>query len=133
MFIDSSALVSIIVDEPDSDELVARLARSRSPVTSAVTQVEAAISVGRFHDGDYPFGASQVADFIERAEVRVLDVLADMVDDVLQAYQRYGKGTGHRAKLNFGDCFSYAFAKRLKVPLLYKGDDFSKTDVAPAM
>ena len=50
--------------------------------------------------------------------------------DVVDAYLCYGKGTGHPARLNFGDCFSYAMAKRAGVPLLYKGDDFSKTDLA---
>jgi ribonuclease VapC len=60
-------------------------------------------------------------------------VPADLIDEVLKAYQRYGKGTGHRARLNFGDCFSYAFAKRLKAPLLFKGEDFSKTDIEAAL
>jgi ribonuclease VapC len=133
MFVDSSALTSIIVDEPDSEAFMACLARAKSTVIASVTQVEASIAVGRYHQGDYEFGAVQVSDFIDRAEIKVLDVPADIVDEVLLAYRRYGKGTGHGAKLNFGDCFSYAFAQRLKVPLLFKGDDFSRTDVEPAL
>jgi ribonuclease VapC len=108
------------------------MARSKDRNIAAITQVEAAISVGRYHDRDYVFGSSQVADFIQRAGIKVLDVPAEIVDDVMEAYRRYGKGTGHRAGLNFGDCFSYAFAKRLGVPLLFKGDDFSKTDIEAA-
>ncbi len=131
MFVDSSALVSIIVDEPGSEEIAAKLARATSPTVSVVTQVETALSIGRYHDRDYQFGIDQVSDFIDRAEIKVVGVPADIVDDVLRAYVRFGKGTGHRAQLNFGDCFSYAFAKRLGVPLLFKGDDFSKTDIEP--
>lgn len=133
MFVDSSALTSIIVDEPGSDAIMACLAAARKVTMASVTQVETAIAVGRYHEGDYEFGAAQVSEFIERAEIKVLDVPADIVDEVLVAYRRYGKGTGHGARLNFGDCFSYAFAQRLKVPLLFKGDDFSKTDVEAAL
>ncbi|MBX9451111.1 MAG: type II toxin-antitoxin system VapC family toxin [Mesorhizobium sp.] len=133
MFVDTSAIVSIVVDEEDAGEFAACLARTSDRTIGAVTQVEAAISVGRYHGGDYSFGASQVADFVERAGIKVLDVPADLIDEVLKAYQRYGKGTGHRARLNFGDCFSYAFAKRLKAPLLFKGEDFSKTDIEAAL
>lgn len=132
MFVETSALVAIVVAEEGSEDLAERMARGSSRVISAVTQVEAAIAVGRFHDGDYEFGSSQVADFVDRASIAVLDVPADLLNDVLETYSRYGKGTGHRARLNFGDCFSYAFAKRLGKPLLFKGDDFSKTDIEVA-
>lgn len=54
---------------------------------------------------------------------------ADLFEDVLQAYVRYGKGTGHPAGLNFGDCFSYAIARRRNLPLVHKGDDFARTDL----
>jgi ribonuclease VapC len=133
MFVDSSAVVSMVVDETGSDEFLACVARSKSTMIAAITQVEAAIAVGRYHNRDYGFGASQVAEFVERAEIKVLDMPADIVGDVLEAYRRYGKGTGHRAQLNFGDCFSYAFAKRLKVPMLFKGEDFSRTDIEPVL
>lgn len=132
MFVETSALVAIVIAEEGSENLAERLARGASPVISAVTQVEAAIAVGRFHQGDYEFGSFQVRDFIERADIEVLNVPADLVGDVLETYGRYGKGTGHRAQLNFGDCFSYAFAKRLGRPLLFKGDDFAKTDIEVA-
>lgn len=132
MFIDSSAIVAIVTDEEDGSDLALRIATSGSRVTSAVTQVEASIAVGRRYDRDYAFGTWQVADFVERAEIAVVDVPADMVDEVLAAYRRFGRGTGHPAKLNFGDCFSYAFARRLGVPLLFKGRDFALTDVDKA-
>ncbi|MEO3385435.1 type II toxin-antitoxin system VapC family toxin [Mesorhizobium sp. CAU 1741] len=128
MYVDSSAIVAIVAAEDDGAELAASLGRSGDRVTSVVTQFEAAISLGRLHD-DYEFGVSQVAEFVDKAEIKVLDIPADIFGDVAQAYRRYGRGTGHRAKLNFGDCFSYAFAKRLNMPLLFKGDDFSRTDI----
>jgi ribonuclease VapC len=61
--------------------------------------------------------------------VKVVDVPAGIFDEVMLAYARYGKGTGHSAKLNFGDCFSYAMAKRAGSRLLFKGNDFSQTDL----
>jgi ribonuclease VapC len=133
MFVDSSAVVSMVVDEPGSEEYLACVARSKSTMIAAITQIESAIAVGRYHNRDYGFGAAQVADFVERAEIDVLDVPADIVAEVLEAYRRYGKGTGHSAQLNFGDCFSYAFAKRLKVPMLFKGEDFARTDIEPVL
>lgn len=132
MFVDSSALVAIVTDEPDSRSVSERMARGKNRVISTITQVEASIAVGQFHDDDYEFGASQIADFVERAGITVLDVPADIVPEVLTAYRRYGKGAGHRAKLNFGDCFSYAFAKRLNTPILSKGEDFVFTDLEAA-
>ena len=65
--------------------------------------------------------------------LRVIDVDGNQIVIAREAHLRYGKGLGHPAQLNFGDCFSYALAKSLDVPLLYKGDDFAKTDIKSAL
>ncbi len=98
-------------------------------MTSLINAIEAALSVGRVID-DYLLAGGLVKEFLKQTGVTVQDVSADAYDDVVLAYSRYGKGTGHPARLNFGDCFSYALAKRAGLPLLYKGEDFSKTDMA---
>lgn len=70
-----------------------------------------------------------MADFLKKAGIEVVGVSAEVYDDVLLTYSRYGKGTGHPARLNFGDCFSYVTAKRLGGAQLCKGNDFSQTDL----
>jgi ribonuclease VapC len=81
-------------------------------------------------------GADACAD-IERTlrhfRIRSVELASDMILTALQTYERYGKGRGHPAKLNMGDCLSYGAARVLDVPLLYKGDDFAKTDIRSAL
>lgn len=131
MYVETSAIVAILLTEAESGELKKKLGSATSAVTSIVSQVESAISLGR-ELGDYAQAAGIVSEFMEQARIEVVDVSADMFDEVLQAYVKYGKGTGHSARLNFGDCFSYAIAKRLDRALLFKGKDFSHTDLNPA-
>ena len=68
-------------------------------------------------------------ELIDRARIEIVAIDADLVEPLSSAYLLYGKGAAHPAKLNLGDCFSYALAKRLNVELLYKGDDFAHTDL----
>jgi ribonuclease VapC len=79
---------------------------------------------------DHVLSARLVPQFLETAGIEMVGVGAALYPAVMDAYLRFGKGTGHRAQLNFGDCFSYAFAKQAKVPLLYKGSDFTQTDLS---
>jgi ribonuclease VapC len=129
MYVDASAIVAVLIGEADGSQLLARIEESRSPFTSIVTKVEAALAIGRAM-GDVKTGADLVDAFLDQLDVRVDAVPVDLYESIMQAAARYGKGTGHPARLNFGDCFSYAMAKRAGVPLLYKGNDFSKTDLA---
>ena len=69
-------------------------------------------------------------DFIQESGMEIMPVTATDVDLAFEAFLRYGKGSGSGAKLNFGDCFSYALAKRMNAPLLFKGNDFSQTDIS---
>lgn len=129
MHVETSAVVGILLEEPEASGLLARLSAADRPVTSVVNAVEAALSVGRSIK-DYALAGRLVGDFLDKSGIEIIGVAPDLYDDVVRAYTRYGKGAGHPAKLNFGDCFSYALAKRAGVPLLYKGNDFSLTDLA---
>ncbi|CAM5437056.1 Ribonuclease VapC42 [Aquamicrobium terrae] len=132
MYLEPSALVGILLEEPDRDQLLAKLVQAERPVMSVVGQVEAALSFGK-SIGDYAVAGGIVAETIDRLGVEVAAVPSDIFGDVITCYARYGRGTGHGAKLNFGDCFSYVMAKRLANGLiLFKGGDFSKTDLTPA-
>lgn len=128
MLVETSAIVAIMLEEPDALELAERLGAADEPVTTVVNAFEAALSVGRVI-GDRDLAAKLVPAFLKSTGVEMIGIDVDLYEDVVRAYAKYGRGTGHPAALNFGDCFSYATARRLGVPLLYKGDDFSRTDL----
>lgn len=128
MIVETSAIVAMMLEEPDAPDFVEKV-RSTACETSVVNAFEAALSVGRVIE-NYPLAKKLVQEFLERVGIEMVGVDAASYGSVVDAYLRYGKGTGHPARLNFGDCFSYAMAKRAGVPLLYKGDDFSRTDLA---
>lgn len=131
--VDSSAIVAIFLKEPDADEIVRRLFVDADAMMSAANLVEASMVLwGR------QLGPPEVTDawldrFIVDAEITVMPVSLEHAAVARLAFRKFGKGTGHGASLNFGDCFAYALAKSLDVPLLYKGDDFAKTDIASAL
>lgn len=129
MYVETSAIVAILIGEPDGAELLARIEASEAPFTSIVSKVEAALAIGKAM-GDFDRSTEIVDVFLDQLSVRVDAVAADLYRPVMQAARRYGKGSGHPARLNFGDCFSYAIASRSGLPLLYKGDDFALTDLA---
>lgn len=128
MVVDSSALVAILLEEPGHKQLFQKAADSEVTVVGAPQALETAIVVaGRFRKD-----ARFLLDGLLRsmgAEVVPFD--RDHYDAAISAFLRYGKGR-HRAALNFGDCMSYAFARVSGLPLLYTGDDFSKTDIQSA-
>ena len=121
--------MAILIGEPDGPALLSRIEENSAPTTSIVTKVEAALAIGRAM-GDIERSAEIVDAFLEHAFSKSGAVTPDLFGPVMQTAARYGKGSGHPAKLNFGDCFSYAMAKQANQPLLYKGEDFSKTDLA---
>lgn len=125
MIIDTSALVAILRDEPESERFADVLAASPENRISTGTWVEAQIVAASY-------GISrELAELLELAGAEL--VAFDEVQARLarEAFQRFGKGR-HRAGLNFGDCFAYALARALDEPLLFKGDDFSRTDIRAA-
>ncbi len=129
MIVDTSALIAILRNEPDADRYVDALARSQTAI-SAGTYLEASIVVDA--NGD-PVLSRRFDDLIDVAEVVVEPFTSEQCAIARACYNDFGKGSGHPAKLNFGDCFAYALARTRGEPLLYKGGDFGHTDIAGAL
>jgi ribonuclease VapC len=127
MVIDTSAVVAILRQEPGAESLLSRLTAAGSRRISAATLLETAI-VLEGKSGER--GGEHLDLFLARAKIEVEPVTDEQVRIARKAWRRYGKGSGHAARLNFGDCFSYALAQSLGEELLYKGADFAHTDVA---
>jgi ribonuclease VapC len=130
MIVDSSALIAIIKAEPEAEAFA--LAMEAAPVLriSAGTCLEASIVTDGFRN---PKLSARLDEIIEQAKMAVEPVTEAQVRIARQAYRDYGKGSGHPANLNFGDCFSYALARDKREPMLYKGDDFIHTDIRAAV
>ena len=112
-----------------SEAVLARILTAEAPKISAATLLECAIVVDRLHD---PAVSRRLDDLVEALGLQVVAVSPDHVAIGRAAYRDYGKGSGHPAGLNHGDCFSYALARETGEPLLFKGDDFIHTDLTPA-
>jgi ribonuclease VapC len=126
MIVDTSAILAILFAEGDAPLHARHIERADVCRVSAANWLEAAIRVDL---GGSPVAASAFDDFIEQSGIRIEPVTVEHARRARAAYRAFGKGTGHPARLNFGDCFSYALAKTLREPLLFKGHDFGKTDV----
>jgi ribonuclease VapC len=129
MVVDTSAIVAILRQESGAESLLRHLTAAGSRRISAASLLETAIVLDA-KSGER--GGDQLDLFLARAQIEVEPVTAEQVRVARKAWRRYGKGSGHSARLNFGDCFSYALAKSLGEELLYKGADFAHTDVARA-
>ncbi len=128
MIVDTSALIAILRDEPDAESLALALAADRSPRMSSANYLETAIVIDAARD---PVASRQVDHLVAKAGLILEPVTAEHAQTARAAYRDFGKGSGHPAQLNFGDCFAYALAKSTDQPLLFKGDDFTHTDVVP--
>ena len=126
MVLDTSALLVLLLDEPEAEAYRAVLEEDETRLVSAATLLEASIVV-EARKGEA--GGRELDLLIHRAEIEVVAVDAEQVAEARRGYRRYGRGR-HAAGLNFGDVFAYALARTSGEPLLFKGDDFSKTDVA---
>ena len=126
MIVDSSALIAILRAEPEAPACAAALARQRPSRISAVNYVEAAVVVDSQED---PVARRKFDQLLQRAEIIIEPVTVEQAEIARAAYRDFGKGSGHPARLNLGDCFAYALAKASGEPLLYKGSDFAHTDV----
>ena len=128
MVLDTSAIVAILQDEPERPTFTRLIGTDPQPLMSAVTRVECTFVVeGRKREP----GRKELELFLREAEVDVVAVTPEQADLACEAFRRFGKGR-HPAALNIGDCFAYALAKAMREPLLYKGADFSRTDIASA-
>jgi ribonuclease VapC len=130
MIADTSALVAIVRAEPDAARYAAALAASGTNRLSAATYVEAAIVVDSGRDA---IASRRFDDLLTASRLVIESLTAVQAEVARAAYRDFGKGSGHPARLNFCDCLSYALARTMGEPLLYKGDDFGHTDITPAL
>jgi len=128
VIIDSSAIVAILGSEAEADDLENSLLDAPIRRISAVTYVETSIVVDAL--GDVVL-SRRLDEFLRETEINIEAVTLDQARLAREAYRDFGKGR-HQAGLNLGDCFAYALAKDKAEPLLFKGNDFRKTDVEPA-
>lgn len=130
MFVDASALVAVLLKEADGQRFSRAMENAARLFTSPVAVFEIVCAIMR----ERACGRREAQEAVERAlriaNMEIVPITREIGDLALAAFEKYGKGRGHRAQLNMGDCFSYACAKSLGVPLLYKGNDFAATDLA---
>lgn len=130
MIVDTSAIIAVLRGEPDAARYIEALAGGNEPMMSAGTYLESAIVVDSNRD---PVLSGRLDDLVAATGLRIEPVTQRHAELARQAYRQFGKGSGHPAGLNFGDCFAYALARATGAPLLFKGADFARTDVAPAL
>jgi ribonuclease VapC len=130
MIIDTSALVAILRDEPEAEICARAIESAAERRVSAVNFVEAAVVIDGSRD---PIASRRFDDLLKAAGVRIEPVTEIQARLARDAYRDFGKGSGHSAKLNFGDCFAYALAKTIGEPLLFIGADFGHTDIVSAI
>lgn len=128
MVLDTSALTAVLFDEPERDEFIRKIAAASRRLVSSATLLETSIVV-EARRGEV--AGRELDLFLHRAKVQTVAVDEEQAELARAAWRRYGKGR-HPAGLNFGDLFSYALARATAEELLFKGDDFTKTDVRPA-
>lgn len=129
MFVDSSAIVAVLTGEDDADLIADRIEKAAAPVTSPIAIFEAALGICRKRHMTVEEARGDLHEFLELAGIETVGISPADADMALLAFSRYGKGRGHPAQLNMGDCFAYAVARTRDIPLLYKGNDFSQTDI----
>jgi ribonuclease VapC len=129
MFIDASAIVAITAPEEDGPVLSARLDQATDAQTSPIALYEAVLGLSRTLAISVADAEEAVGNFIIDSGAEIIPITAEIGRAAIRVFERYGRGQ-HPARLNMGDCFAYACARALGVPLLFKGDDFSQTDIA---
>ncbi len=129
MILDTSAIIAILRLEAEAAEFAEIIERAAPSRISAVSYVEAGAVIDGSKD---PIASRRFDELIEAAQIAIEPVTEAQAHIARQAYRDFGKTSGHPAKLNFGDCFSYALAKSAGAPLLFRGQDFSRTDVKSA-
>lgn len=129
MFVDASAFLAILLNEPEADAFAKQLSAGGC-LTSPLALFEVVASLMSRKQIDRRTADASVSAMVDAAAISVIPITPEIGHLALEVFERYGKGRGHPAQLNMGDCFAYACAQSLAVPLLYKGDDFARTDLA---
>jgi len=127
MVLDTSAVLALLLAEPEAPAMISAIAKDPSRLLGAPSLVEAAI-VMNARKG--PGGEVALDALVERLDIRIVDMTGTAAKLGRLGYARFGRGVGEPAVLNYGDCLAYGVAMAHREPLLYKGDDFSQTDVS---
>ncbi len=132
MIVDTSAIIAILRNEPDAQTYAAAIAVAPASTRrmSAANFLEAAVVIDASRDA---VASRRFDDFMREAAIAIEPVTEAQARLAREAYRDFGKGSGHPARLNFGDCFAYALAKARSDLLLFKGEDFGHTDLVPAL
>ncbi|TGQ34500.1 MULTISPECIES: type II toxin-antitoxin system VapC family toxin [unclassified Mesorhizobium] len=130
MFVDTSVVVAILSGEQDADEWSNRIEQAPSRMTSALMVLEAAMRLSTKLSVEPLVAETVIGAFLHEANIEIVPIGAGEARLAVKAFSDYGKGRGHPAQLNLADCLSFACAKSHGMPLLYKGNDFSRTDLA---
>ncbi len=129
MVVDSSALIALLLAEPETDRLVSAIAAASERLLSAASYLETAIVMtARFG----PQSQEKLDKLVAPLSIDIIPFTAEQARIAVTAFQRYGRGSGHPAALNYGDCFTYALAKLTGQSVLFKRNDFARTDLAAA-
>jgi ribonuclease VapC len=130
MFVDTSVVVAILADEEDASEWSGKIGQAAKRITSPLVVLEAAMRLSSLLAVAPLIVETAIEAFLRQAEIEVVPIESSDAKLAIQAFSDYGKGRGHPAQLNLAACLSYASAKSRGMPLLYKGNDFSHTDLA---
>jgi ribonuclease VapC len=128
--IDSSPLIAILKDENEGSNFWNIIASADQVMLGAANKLEVMMVAAGYYG---PEGKQIAQELLDRGNIEVIPLSEELADIATEAFLQYGRGRNHPAKLNFGDCMAYALAKTLDSPLLFKGDDFSKTDIRSAL
>jgi ribonuclease VapC len=131
MFVDASALTAMLAEEHDGVILMTKMQKAFIRSTSPLAVWEATVALARLTGKTVAEAKRGMERFLDLADIDVEPISADVAALAIDAFDRFGKGR-HKARLNMGDCFAYACARHLDQPLLYKGDDFARTDIEAA-
>jgi ribonuclease VapC len=131
MFLDASAIIAIIARESDAAALAGRLRQAKEVHTSPIAVYEAVLGLARVGNTSIQDAEIVLNRFLEEVQAEIMSIGAEIGGSAIAAFDRFGKGR-HPAGLNMGDCFAYACASQLDLPILFKGDDFPQTDIAVA-
>lgn len=129
MFIDTSVIVALLAREPDAGQYAERIAAAPARYTSGLAILEASMRLSTMLDLDPVFVEERIQALLDEARISVVAINGGIAKLAVDAFARFGKGRGHPAQLKVADCMSYACARGYRVPLLFKGDDFARTDV----
>ncbi len=126
MIVDTSVVVAVLTGEPDAQKFLEAMQADSLRQMSAGTYLEVCVVFFRRQN---PALSQDFDELLEQMEIRIEPVTFEQARIAREAYRNFGKGSGHRAGLNYGDCFSYALAKDKREPILFKGNDFKHTDL----